>query len=273
MRRMSISCQRAGTARDVADTSRRSFTQERQQCLSHSQHPEHVGLKDVPHLIEWHIARTGGFRVLLDRSIRRPPHVRASRIVDQDVAAAKFLMNALRCGLIEAWSVTSSWSASASDPISPAAASPRSELRDPTSTVTPCATRSSAIWSLRPWLAPVTKDDGLEMHALLICKSDDASSCGCDSLRARGWERFPAEISSPDFRLMCPGLSWRRTPTRPGRQPVGTSRKDLKQILVSEKQAERRVIRVHHFEHGVRCVRITSLHGFMPLSTRAFRSE
>ena len=47
--------------------------------------------------------------------------------------------------VMEAWSVTSSCTAWASGPTSLAAASPRSRLRDPTSTVKPCATRSFAI--------------------------------------------------------------------------------------------------------------------------------
>ena len=63
-------------------------------------------------------------------------------IPDGPSAIAEMIPTLMRsaASAIETRSVTSSWSAMAPAPISLAAASPRSKLRDPTSTVTPFAT-------------------------------------------------------------------------------------------------------------------------------------
>ena len=136
--------QRADAARYVDDAGVRRLAQERQHRLVNGEDAEYVGLPHRAHFIEGHVARAGRLGVLLDglpgslfvfemaafwtSTSRRPSSLRMRS------AAAT----------IEARSVTSSWSAMAPGPISLAAASPRSKLRDPTSTVKPCATSSFA---------------------------------------------------------------------------------------------------------------------------------
>lgn len=103
----------------------------------------------------WPLTRVGSTSLAYSTLAR----VGNSRVVDEHSEAAKLRADAL-CGGGDRSLIGHVELARAPGQIFLATASPRSSWRDPTHTVKPWATRSSAICRPIPWLAPVTEATG-----------------------------------------------------------------------------------------------------------------
>ncbi len=71
-------------------------------ALVDREHAEHIGLPHRAHLIERHVARTGGRRIVRDGLVRPLSRVRDRRVLDQHIELAEFLPDARAAAAIEA---------------------------------------------------------------------------------------------------------------------------------------------------------------------------